>query len=366
MTTIIVPKNKKSKKQQMVVSVSTTPSGRATVRTRTSRRRRNKPKNRMKVPSMVDSYMKSLADPFEHGPVRLGFANTMIPTTLASGYLRSSFLTNADGSFTCMLLPQLSIDGTATRRGGVYFSASAANSNFTAMGFIPFPQSAAIAQIGPEGRIVSAGLRLLPQVPLTNPGGMLFAGLIPSESYTNILSRSTNFLTNLPYSHWIDGRHGATVTTRPLDFESFNFKLNIVGGINDNELPYNPIPYISGLGFPPNTVVYYEASINLEILPTLNASVNASSVPLDTSDQPTLTDYFPSLDSLFKTVKRLLPETTTSSIVEHALGYLTGQGMAPTDALAQSLGSRIFRPRLRDNTPFQAHGDIEMDWLQDL
>ena len=112
--------------------------------------------------------MASLQDPWEHGPINLGYG-TLVETVKMTGYARGSITVNADGTFAVLVLPQTS--------AMVYTNVSG-SAGTTWVSNAAYNQSALAAQ-AIEARITSGGLRIFALFPETASSGVLFAGSFP-------------------------------------------------------------------------------------------------------------------------------------------------------------------------------------------
>lgn len=257
---------------------------------------------------IVGEYIDTINDPFEFGPVRLGFG-TMTPSNLATVYCRGSLISSSvDGSFTIFLIPAVGSGGSGSR-GGVYTSTTLSNKTATVYNYQAWANRVPVQAQGYEARVVSGGIRTCPLVSATNTPGIMFAQSVASDTFTNLNTTNTETFSQTPYARWCQGNQTVAVTVRPSDSDSFNFHTDIGGGYqSDNHLTWSSVPVISGTGFPFSTTVYYEAILNLEFLPNRTAAfanyVGSEVIP----NEPTLSDYIPSIDQLWTYAKELLED----------------------------------------------------------
>jgi len=262
-------------------------------------KRRNRRQQRNPFTAMnplMKGYADTLRDPFSYPGVRIGFG-TMVPTMLGTLYNRFTVPCAADGTIAFFLQPSAANGVWVNGVGGV-------TTVFTAFGW---QNSTAIQALGTEARVISGGLRIIPQVAATAAPGIAYAGLFPSAT--------TNTFNTLPMNYWIGAPNatmgfantGVSATIRPVDPTSFAFLGSNMTGLSPTT--YSPSStvavYMSGL--PAGTICVVEAVMNLEIIQS--AANNATVVGYDqnTNDQPTLADAFPSLDAVWSTVKQHLP-----------------------------------------------------------
>jgi len=206
-------------------------------------------------------------DPFENGPIRLGF-NTLVPTVLGSAYKRGSFSVNADGSFALAWIP----DVVNTLR---WTNAGAATPTWAN---IPSTNSAALQQQMSLIRVVSGGLRLFVTQATTSPSGVLYAGSSSAASRDTYTALTPTTLSDLASSELEIGYSGAAFTSRPIDISAVEFSSAQLTGFPNNAIAGFTTGYVCGLNFPSTAVVYYESILNVEGLPTeTSGSIGISS-----------------------------------------------------------------------------------------
>jgi hypothetical protein len=269
-----------------------------------------------RAPIMSD-YIRTMTDPFECGPVKLGY-DCFVNTVLATAYLRTSFTVNADGSFSVVLFP----DAT-------YFvgTNNAALASAPAFNLLPAANNAGINNQGTEGRVVSAGIRVIVLFPRTAASGVLFGGNIPNGTRASVVSLTTANFTGLADAELGLGSSGIRVLSLPQDNYSFEFNPNTLSGYSTSSLNRS-IPFVAGQGFPAGSVVWVEAVMNLEILPAEGSGtvgINADDVPTDT-----LSQWVPSPEAAFRLVRPLMKPV----ILDFAQGLLSASG--PMGAAAAS------------------------------
>jgi len=245
--------------------------------------------------TLTKAYIDTLRDPFQHGPLRLGFG-TMVPTTVGTAFLRTSITSHTDGSFGAVLFPSLGSVNSA-----VATQISGAGSFSWA--FTPYANLANVTSLFDECRVVSAGIRVMP---LTAPGGIpgvLYTGSISTTSSASFILNNITGLSNLPNTEFGPGDKGATMTYRPTDFSSYEFNENVKTHTNTGWVWNGSCPFIVGKNFPASTIVIIEFVINLEGISGTGATAASN---IDSDSNPKLSDYVPSLDALWARVSREL------------------------------------------------------------
>lgn len=289
---------------------------------------------------LFNCYVKTLSNPFESPPCKLGWG-TMVPTNIATAYLRYTITANADGSFACFLNPS-----AGTGNDPIFTNVSGATT--ATWTHQPFSNATALGQLGVSARIVSGGIKVFPQVPATAAPGIIVAGTIAEISNSTLTSLTPTNLFTYPTGKIGYGARGAMALTLPTDPDSFVFFNNSMAGFAANSTGYfqGSVPYISGLNFPASSLVYCECVINLEILPS-NENVAAIQNPaIESNGEPSMLDYFPSLDHMLQSVKRLIPSASAvaeASTVLPSLLKTVGKGVRAYRAL-RSARQQYFQP----------------------
>lgn len=249
---------------------------------------------------VTQQYLKTLADPFEFAGVPLGFGS-LVPTRISTIYLRGSTAANADGSLALAVFPQayatLQIaDGGAA----VSFAGSGANVSATDL-------TAISANYG-SGRLVSIGIKAYPNLAATAVPGLVVAGAVPGSDLTLFQALTPNDLVSFPTSHVGKGYEGAVACGRPQDTVSFEFYqqvVNATGFLTTTDFPCS-IPYVCFEGIGNATLVYYEVTINIEGIETLQHSAAAMGMGMDNAR--TLASEWVSLEAMWSSVKVSLPD----------------------------------------------------------
>lgn len=241
------------------------------------------------------SYTDTVLDPWEAGPLKLGY-NCMTNTVLGTGYARSSFVVNADGSFALVCTPQTAIGFVFTNNAG----AAVATWNS-----IPAANLTALTAQMLEGRVISGGIRCVCLFPETSASGVLGAGVLSSSSNNNCQAFTPTTLFNSPSSELGLGSRGARACFLPQDNDSYSFYTNSIAGYSAAGPYTSSVPYICGLGFPVGTVVYYEAVINLEGLPP-NTTATVGINPENENIASAASDYFATPERLWSAARNIM------------------------------------------------------------
>jgi len=243
----------------------------------------------------LSAYVKTLNDPFTFPPIQLGFG-TMVPTQTGTAYARGSLTTHADGSFAISMAPSCYTNGAAINTN----VSGAAGTTWVG---VAFTNASAMQAAFQSSRIVSGGIRVFCRQALTSAPGMLFAGSLPSCTVTQAVALSPTTISNNQMFELGSSISGATALIRPQSMVCYDFEqVNLLGGSTTFAWT-NSYPFISGLGLPASTPIYWEAVINFEAL-----CCNTGTGMLITSQVPAkaLSDYFPSIDQLWSSTKNYL------------------------------------------------------------
>lgn len=285
------------KSANLVIPVSTSPpSKRRSRRRRKTTQNRNDPRNQQRALQGVSggareqllAYTNTLNDPFQYGPVRLGYG-TMVPTTVTTVYYRGALTVNADGTFVVASFP--TVRGTS---GSILYNIS--GSAGVTWGQTRLSNDVTVSTLLSAARVISMGIRAKPLLAATATPGILYSGTIPRISIGSIAAQSTIAVTGSPYSEWSSSDRGAVVRWRPVDSQSYEIIPERL--TNTSTFVYDSVPFIGGAGFPASTQVMLEVVMNLEGVGTIGASLFNGDAP-----QPQLSDYFPSVDSLWSYIK---------------------------------------------------------------
>jgi len=293
---------------------------------------------------LVESYLMTLSDPWECGPVKLGY-DTFQDTLLGTGFRRFSFTVNADGSFSTYMNPSVvamvayNTAGAATAPSYTTLNAS----NLTG-----------IQAIGIEGRVVSGGMRIMALFPQTSSPGVIYTGTSVSDTQNTFASATytVNYLAGLPQSELTIGSKGSRGVMLPIDNDSYTFYSNPLFGYAASSYTFSPFIYFAGVGFPAGTIIFGEAILNIEVLP---GGVNSTGNNLnELAASPTLADLFPSPTTLYNSIRAILPDAVSldataglASAVAAVSGY-SGLSRGITHARSMFGGGRHQRATVVD------------------
>jgi hypothetical protein len=334
------PKNNKSKQKnnQLVLHVGSTRGG----------KRKHKHNSRTKnfngiSPNLTAEYFRSLVNPFDCPGVYLGWG-CMVPSTIVSGYLRTSFTANADGSFACAALP-CTTTPCLTWTGGA--------GSVAPVGFTSLTNAASIIANASEGRVISVGIRAYPDIALTSVPGAVYSGALVPVDFVDINALTVNDFVAFPTSHMTIGTKGSSSTGRPIDPSSFVFSLPPVDGVgyagaaeNAVDIPFS-IPYIAFLGLPASAIVYVELCINFEVTTKVGHSASSIIPGGGNTTSKTLADTWSTFEQMWGHVKGFLPppgrpgESLASSDSTLLGSILSGSGAIAGRYLLGPGGSKI-------------------------
>jgi len=242
--------------------------------------------------SMKDLYLRCLNDPFECAPVPVGFG-TLVPTQVHTGYFRNYLTTNVDGTFDLTVLPNLAymvIQNTSGNPNPPITTGSPAP-------YITYPASnlTSLKAICSSARVLAMGLRLFPNIALTNASGFIGLGLIPSmddvefgvvsapatlpNSFVNAATYAKFSMPQLQIHKASNGNSGCLeVLWRPQDLSSFEFDADDIFGNPSSTSGMVQGPYLLAVGnsMPANTQIFYEVIIHLET--TIGYKMTSSAV----------------------------------------------------------------------------------------
>lgn len=299
---------------------------------RNRRNRRGQPTSISPAAAALSCYLKTLRDPWQYAGCRIGFG-TMVSTNLTTAYYRAVINGNADGTCAFALFPSLinminySIAGAAVATWG------ANNASNTS----------ALQTANYEYRVVSGGLRCLPQVAGTAAPGLAYVGSLPAVNTNQLTATTINTMINNPAFHIGYAAPGASALVMPIDPASFQFTASIQGGYAGGIDAASSVPVIIFTGLPATCPVLVEGVLNLEGTVGLLSS-GSTSTPGEAAESDSLADHFPSLDAMWAAAKRLVPDPTSVSE-----GFAAASGMLVNGArlahTVQRVRGQIF-PRI--------------------
>lgn len=293
-----------------------------------ARKRASRYETRLDImPTMTSEYINTLNDPFEYGPCRLGFG-TLCPTNLYTGYFRSTFTLNADGSGALVLAPCV-----GSSSGSLLINTGTATSAAWSLGS-GFVDRTAIGNSATEGRVVSIGLRAIPQVAATSVPGVIACGQLNSVVFNQgVATMNTADLLALPQLRVGVGALGGTACGRPIDPASYTFLRTTITG-DTNGLAGTTVygygaPVIVFSSFAASTNVFVEGVINVE---TTQPSTFGSNTAMEQSgsSQETVADTSPSIESMWSKIKT---HVSSAGTVDHVGDLAAKFGRAATNVL---------------------------------
>ncbi len=300
---------KRSKRKQLQRQI--TPSNRSTyVVSKPRRQRRSRRGQRTMQPALM-SYINTLINPFEYPPVRLGWG-TMVPTNLYTAIQRFTITASSDGYFAVFMSPTLA----ASSNSGYQNVSTGGAATWTPTP--AYPNASAILAACSEGRIISGGIKVFPQVAATSPPGILYAGSIPATAAATLYGSTLPTLIAQSYFKVGYGATGACALIHPTDPYSFVNTLGAITGYSPTVNVTSTTPIIIGTGFPSSCSVVVEFVLNLEtILGAIDASAALTNPGIMDSDtDTTMSSLFTNVETMWRTVKQYVP--SSSSVNEAA------------------------------------------------
>lgn len=295
--------------------------------------------------ALCEQYCRSLVDPFNHTPPKVGWG-CMVPSTIVTATYRTVINPNAYDVFYQLPCTSLSIFVLQTASTATLINTGSANS---ANQYAAFP-----VQFG-QGRVLSMGMRMIPSIPMNQASGFLFAGAAAGSTFNQYGQQTVANVINATWVEAGNAANGVTVTGRPVDPNSFNFAKNVVtataadtwGGANGGslELPFTipTVVYEPGLAGTSSSYVL-EAVWHIEGLAA--AQNGASSIMelfgLQGGGAETLSDYFPTPESAYKFVTEKLSAAVSfgvggsaqAGLLQNAAEALGGWGGAALSGFA--------------------------------
>lgn len=291
------------------------------------RQRRSRPSSGVSS-SAVDYYIRSLRDPWEYGPVKLGY-DTFVPTETGAAFLRSSITVNIDGTFAIAVTPQASASFVTTWTGG---HAAAATSSLAST------NAAQILSEFKTGRCVSGGIRVFALFPATVQPGILFGGELVEISLTSLNAFTPDQLNAIASDELGFGSRGARAIIKPIDNTSFEFITQLPAGYGASTLMQSSIPFISGTGFTAGTVIWYEAVLNFEGIPNNTGTTLGVSVD-ESIGGGSVMDFFATPAHLLRSVAQSIGPAVVMDAVE-GLASMVSPGLGSTISSVRSLFGR--------------------------
>jgi hypothetical protein len=257
---------------------------------------------------LIDAYVKTLNDPFSYGAVKLGFG-TFTGSTVATAFQRFIFQMASDGTMGFVMWPTVGANGGYTCS---YNTNGATSNSWTPNSSYSYPNESTLNALFAEGRVVSGGIRAYPMIAGTLAPGLVYAGACPDSNHTSFNNNETiNSLIGEPYLHAGPAPYGAQALIRPLDNDSFAMTTASIIGYATNQLSFNSNPVIaftncSTQNTSTTTNVLIEMVVNVEGDYDNFSVASAISGPRLGDQDDQLSNYFPSIESVWGAVRKLL------------------------------------------------------------
>jgi len=280
----------------------------------------------------LNDYVKTLSDPFDFGAVPLGF-DCFCPTQNATAFYRGVTTPNADGSISFALMPSV-YTMVLKNSGGISISGSANWSRWSAT------NAANLSAIAKTGRVVSGGLRVWVAQAATEKQGACFAATAADLAIDDIFALNSVLISSIPSAIMGPSVRGAAGMLRPVDNVAYEFSNNSVQGYPDADINQGwCCPLITFQGLPAAASVYFEAVLNLEWLPKANYTATSGGRNNGGSIR-TLSDYFPSSESLAKAAGDLVASPVIMDAAESIAGRVHPL-LGDTVHIARKIGNGI-------------------------
>jgi hypothetical protein len=246
-------------------------------------------------------------DPFKHNNVKTGFG-TMSETILIEPFFKNLYLFS-DG-FVIVLNPDAVLANTTGSTGLINnwytYSDYAATTGTVRNASVPANYTQCVAQIN-TNRIVAAALKVKVSCAQTGVPGDIgyirFNGLT-NVSVLDVLSTNPAALLALPGAETfttVGSSANVQVNWLPSDPMDFTFTNNTL--TDNGKGIFNPI-VVFGTGFPSNSKLYVDAVTYVEgQAGKLNAAATINPEGSDVQTEDSLSDSFPSVESMWKSVK---------------------------------------------------------------
>jgi hypothetical protein len=166
-----------------------------------------------------------------------------------------------------------------------------------------------IGTIASEARVVSGGIKVMPLVALTATPGVVYAGNFPGMTRNAMVAMTPNMIAASPLCQQGYGPQGGLALMLPESTQSYEFRSEIITGVGGAVDQPMSCPMICGIGFPPNTNVIVQYTLNLEILPQYNA-VTSNFTPSLVETSPSLASLGVSPDAAIRYIRSTLGAAT--------------------------------------------------------
>jgi len=268
---------------------------------------------------LQDTYNKSLADPFEYSPPRLGFG-TFLPSTLQSGYDDTTVsMGSTDTCFAIIIRPGSAVNSTTNSTLRTY--SAIVPSTILSSGTVSsntYKNAATLLSLGDTFRVLSSGARVRVTIPATAMPGSLYCGHIPDDALVNVEGLTFSALLAKNFMRRCQGLY-AGVTWRPADPSDLTFSVAAGSGIGVSSATHCLV--IAGIGFPAAAFnVYLDYVTHFESLQGVDDGLGVT----NDGDEPTLSEYGVTIEQSVYTALRSAGSTTdtgpTPSLGSQMLG----------------------------------------------
>lgn len=310
------------------------------------RRRAQTRRTRSAVDPLVAAYANTLTNPFQYGPVKVGFG-TLCPTDTITLIARGNYTAGADGGLTVALIPAGATSNAALyATGGIAYSTATAGTVAT-FSYTPWQNLAPYGTAADEARVVSGGIRAYPNIPGTSAPGTAYVVSSPSIAQGNLEGIARSTLIASPLVVWGSAVNGASATTRPIDPNSFIFHHNNVVDkpIGEDFTVTGPILAFTGL--PAGYSIIVEAVLNVEYIRSVYNSAtgfSASGTGQGTNNVPTLAHKFANVEAMWTAIQSKIP-LPTSVHVGDSLANAIFSRQTGDQSLARRTERRVPRGR---------------------
>jgi len=171
-----------------------------------------------------------------------------------------------------------------------------------------------------EGRVIAGGLRLTTAMGTSTTPGFIWAGNPAPSTYTQFSANEIVDIINYPGTEVSNAFNGITVCLRPVDPDSFTFQQAVVDGNGWNTGTTNlattmPVTVPSIIwGTLPTGTTYIEGVLHIEVTPIVARAQISLLSSIGNKLGETLSDYFPSVETVYKIVSSVLPPSVSPGV----------------------------------------------------
>jgi len=195
-------------------------------------------------------YLATLNDPWQYGPVSLGWG-CMTQTSLAFAYFRNTI--NVSSGNTCLVLVASAYIGTGSPYGFLAQKQCASpGDTTTAFTFNSATNWSQLTGNYTAARLVSLGMRAQPCIKATDAPGIQTGGLYVSGTGIPPTQTTLNYSTfsSLPQSVLATTVNGSTALWKPTDPSDFDFSTQLMTASPTTSTSPNGYPFIAISGLP--------------------------------------------------------------------------------------------------------------------